>query len=103
AAPASAATGAETAMAEIARRSGVGPATLYRNFATRHELLEALLTEEGDEVCAPPETAEVDSPGDRLTSWLRRFFSYVTTKRPVVIGLLEHTDRTNPVFDTRGR
>ena len=30
-----AATGAETSMAEIARRSGVGPATLYRNFATR--------------------------------------------------------------------
>jgi AcrR family transcriptional regulator len=98
-----AATGAETSMAEIARRSGVGPATLYRNFATRHELLEALLTEEVDEVCAAAATAEGDSPGDRLTSWLRRFFSYVTTKRPVVIGLLEHTDRTNPVFDTRGR
>src|ERR1700761_6750714 len=98
-----AATGAETSMAEIARRSGVGPATLYRNFATRHELLEALLTEEVDQVCAAAATAEGDSPGDRLTSWLRRFFSYVTTKRPVVIGLLEHTDRTNPVFDTRGR
>lgn len=38
-----AATGAETSMAGIARRSGVGPATLYRNFATRRELLEALL------------------------------------------------------------
>jgi AcrR family transcriptional regulator len=37
-------------MAEIARRSGVGPATLYRNFATRHELLEALLADEVEEV-----------------------------------------------------
>ena len=98
-----AATGAETSMAEIARRSGVGPATLYRNFATRHELLEALLVDEVDEVCAAAATVEGDTPADRLTTWLRRFFQYVTAKRPVVIGLLEHTDRTNPVFDSRGR
>jgi AcrR family transcriptional regulator len=98
-----AATGAETSMAEVARRSGVGPATLYRNFATRRELLEALLAGEVDEVCAAAATVEGDSPGDRLTTWLRRFFQYVTTKRPVVIALVEDTDRTNPVFDTRGR
>lgn len=98
-----AATGAETSMAEIARRSGVGPATLYRNFASRRELLEALLVDEVDEVCAAAATVEGDSPRDRLMTWLRRFFQYVTTKRPVVIALVEQTDRTNPVFDTRGR
>jgi AcrR family transcriptional regulator len=98
-----AATGAETSMAEIARRSGVGTATLYRNFATRRELLEALLVDEVDEVCAAAATVEGDSPEDRLTTWLRRFFRYVTTKRPVVLGLLEHTDRTDPVFQSRGR
>jgi AcrR family transcriptional regulator len=98
-----AATGAETSMAEVARRAGVGPATLYRNFATRRELLQALLTDEVEEVCAAAATIEGDSPGDRLTTWLRRFFQYVTTKRPVVMGLLEHVDRTDPVFQTRGR
>ncbi|RAJ58777.1 TetR family transcriptional regulator [Streptomyces sp. Amel2xB2] len=98
-----AATGAETSMAEIARRSGVGSATLYRNFATRHELLEALLVDEVDEVCAAAAAVEGDSPGDRLTTWLQRFFQYVTTKRPVVLGLLEHADRTDPVFQSRGR
>jgi AcrR family transcriptional regulator len=67
-------------MAEVARRSGVGPATLYRNFATRRDLLEALLVDEVDEVCAAAATVEGDSPEDRLTTWLRRFFSYVTTK-----------------------
>jgi hypothetical protein len=36
-------------------------------------------------------------------AWLRRFFQYVTGKRPIVLGLLEHTDRTDPVFDSRGR
>ncbi|MFD9697934.1 TetR/AcrR family transcriptional regulator [Lentzea sp. NPDC059081] len=95
--------GPETSMAEVARRSGVGSATLYRNFATRHELLEALLVDEVDEVCAAASTVEGDTPADRLTTWLRRFFRYVTTKRPVVLGLLEHTDRTDPVFQSRGR
>jgi AcrR family transcriptional regulator len=98
-----AATGAETSMAEIARRSGVGSATLYRNFATRHELLEALLVDEVDEVCAAAATVEGDSPGERLTAWLRRFFQYVTGKRPIVLGLLEHTDTTDPVFKSRSR
>jgi len=96
-------TGPETSMAEVARRAGVGMATLYRNFASRRELLEALLTDEVDAVCAAAATVEGESPGDRLATWLRRFFQYVTTKRPVVIGLVEDTDRTNPVFDTRGR
>lgn len=98
-----AATGAETSMAEVARRSGVGSATLYRNFATRHALLEALLVDEVDEVCGAATTVEGDSPADRFATWLRRFFQYVTTKRPLVLGLLEHTDTTNPVFDTRAR
>ena len=98
-----AATGAETSMVEIARRSGVGSATLYRNFATRHELLEALLVDEVDEVCAAAATVEGDSPRERLTVWLRRFFQYVSTKRPIVLGLLQHTDTTDPVFHSRGR
>src|SRR6202167_5830640 len=68
------ATGAETSMAEIARRSGIGQATLYRNFATRRQLVEALLAGEVDEVCAAAATVEGDSPEDRLTTWLRRFF-----------------------------
>jgi AcrR family transcriptional regulator len=96
-------TGAETSMAEIARRSGVGSATLYRNFATRHELLEALLANEVDEVCAAAATVEGRSPEERLMTWLRRFFQYVSTKRPIVLGLLEHTDTTDPVFQSRGR
>jgi AcrR family transcriptional regulator len=95
--------GAATSMNEIARRAGVGSATLYRNFATRHELLEALLAEEVDEVCAAAATVEGASPQERLMNWLRRFFRYVTAKRPVVLGLLEHTDTNDPVFQTRGR
>jgi AcrR family transcriptional regulator len=95
--------GGETSMAEIARRSKVGQATLYRNFATRRELLEAILTAEVDEVCAAARTCAGDTAAQRFTTWLRRFFQYVADKRPVVIELVEHTDTGNPVFKTRSQ
>jgi AcrR family transcriptional regulator len=89
--------GAEVSMAEIARRSGVGSATLYRNFATRRELLEALLAEEVDAVCTAASAAGGGSPGTRLAAWLQRFFQFITSKRPVAVELLEHVDRASPV------
>jgi AcrR family transcriptional regulator len=46
---------AEVSMAEISRRAGVGMATLYRNFASRRELLEALYSEEVDAICIAAE------------------------------------------------
>jgi len=85
-------------MAEIVRRSGVGSATLYRNFATRRDLLEALYVDEVDAVCAAASTIEGQSAGARLTAWLQRFFQFVTSKRHVAVELLEHVDRTSPVF-----
>ena len=85
-------------MAEIVRRSGVGSATLYRNFATRRDLLEALYVDEVDAVCAAASAVEGQSAGARFTAWLQRFFQFVTSKRHVAAELLEHVDRTSPVF-----
>jgi AcrR family transcriptional regulator len=90
--------GADASMAEIARRSGVGSATLYRNFPNRRDLLEALLTDEVNAVCAAASAPGGDSAGTRLTTWLQRFFQFVASKRPVAVELLEHVDRSSPVF-----
>ncbi|XVU28927.1 TetR/AcrR family transcriptional regulator [Actinoplanes sp. CA-054009] len=90
----------EVSMAEIARRAGVGSATLYRNFPSRRDLLEALLAEEIDEVCAAASTVTGDTAAGRLTAWLRRFYDYLTGKNPVTVELLEHVDRDHPVFGT---
>jgi AcrR family transcriptional regulator len=98
-----ASSGTATSMAEIARRSGIGQATLYRNFATRHALLEALLMDEVTEVCDAAVIVVGATPMARLTAWLRRFYAYVTAKRPVVMSLLEHTDTSDPVFKTRSQ
>jgi AcrR family transcriptional regulator len=85
-------------MAEISRRAGVGSATLYRNFANRRELLEALYVDEIDTVCRAATTITADSPEATLDAWLRRFYAYFTSKRFVAAALLEHADRNDPVF-----
>jgi AcrR family transcriptional regulator len=84
---------ADVSMAEISRRAGVGMATLYRNFPGRRELLEALYMDEVNAICAAAETVDGD-----LLAWLRRFFAFVTSKHHIAAELLEHTDRSNPLF-----
>ena len=91
---------AAISMAEISRRAGVGMATLYRNFPGRRELLEALYADEVEAVCSAAETIDGESPGAALAAWLHRFFAFSTAKRHIASELLEHTDRSNPLFDT---
>jgi len=92
--------GVEVSMAEVARRAGVGSATLYRNFTSRHELLEALYTHEIDVVCAA--AAGVDQSSSGLVEWLRSFYGYFRSKQLVATDLLQHADQADPVF-TSGR
>jgi AcrR family transcriptional regulator len=89
--------GADVSMAEVSRRAAVGMATLYRNFASRRELLEALYLDEIDAVCEAAATSDGPSPGAAFAGWLRRFFVYFTGKRHVAAELLE-ADGDNPVF-----
>jgi AcrR family transcriptional regulator len=91
---------ADISMAEVSRRAGVGMATLYRNFPGRRELLEALFADEVDAVCEAAETVDGETPGAVLTAWLHRFFTFSTGKRHIAAELLEHTDRSHPLFDT---
>ena len=84
----------EVSMAEVARRAGVGMATLYRNFPSRRELLEALYVDEVDALCAPGEPA---APGAAFTDWLRRFFAFSARKRQLAAELLQQPD-TSPVL-----
>ena len=89
---------AEVSMAEISRRAGVGMATLYRNFPGRRELLEALFIDEVNAICEAAETAGGEAPGAALARWLRRFFAFITSKRPIASELLEHMDSGDPIF-----
>lgn len=90
---------AEVSMAEIARRAGVGMATVYRNFPGRRELLEALFTHEVNAVCEAAETADGETPAAVLMAWLQRCFAFFISKRHVASELLKHSDSSNPVFN----
>src|SRR3977135_786190 len=91
---------ADVSMREISRRAGVGMATLYRNFPGRRELLEALYTDEVNAICKAAGTVDGETTGAVLTAWLHRFFAFSTSKRHIASELLEHTDRSNPLFDS---
>jgi AcrR family transcriptional regulator len=90
---------AEVSMAEISRRAGVGMATLYRNFPGRRELLEALYADEVSAICKAAKTVGGETPGAVLVAWLHRFFAFVTSKHHIASELLQHTDRSNSLFD----
>jgi AcrR family transcriptional regulator len=97
-------TEAPVSMAEISRRAGVGMATLYRNFPSRQELLEALYTDEVDAVCAAAEIVDGETPGAVLTAWLHRFFAFYNSKRHVGHELLRQSDASRPfMHEGRGR
>jgi AcrR family transcriptional regulator len=83
--------GAPPSMAEIARRAGVGMATLYRNFPGRRELLEALYTDEVDAICAAAETLP-------FTAWVHRFLAFSAGKRGLAAELLA-LDRSHPMVN----
>ena len=82
-------------MAEISRRAGVGMATLYRNFPSRQELLEALFTDDVNAVCAAAATVDGETPGAVLTAWLHRFFAFYNSKRHVGSELLNSPTTAN--------
>src|SRR5438105_926111 len=76
--------GSEVALDEIARRAGVGNATLYRHFPTRADLLAAVYADEVASLCERGnQLSATASPLDALFAWLDAFVVHVSTKRPL--------------------
>ncbi|MEU6139133.1 helix-turn-helix domain-containing protein [Streptomyces sp. NPDC047081] len=76
--------GVDASMRDIARRAGVGLATLLRHFPTREALFEALLRTNFDELATRAgELEAADSPADALVSWLRDFVACAHNYRGV--------------------
>ena len=72
---------------DIARQAGVGIGTLYRNFPTRSDLVEAVYVSEIEELLQAARDASEREPWDALDTWLRRFSGYVATKLAMLQGL----------------
>ncbi|MBP2471203.1 AcrR family transcriptional regulator [Crossiella equi] len=79
--------GPQASLDEIARRSGVSIATLYRNFPTREDLVEEVHREEVEQLCQAAEGLAEREPWDALETWLHRFTGYLATKLALADGL----------------
>jgi AcrR family transcriptional regulator len=74
--------GANASLDDIARRAGVGIATLYRRFPTRDALLETILDEGTAAIVARGhELMSAKSPVDGLMRWLLALAAHVTKYR----------------------
>jgi AcrR family transcriptional regulator len=90
--------GSDVALDDIARRAGVGNATLYRHFPTRGDLLVAVYAEEVAELCEQSQALlHKPSAADALFDWLDRFIVHVATKRALAMGATD--SRRAELFD----
>jgi len=80
-------SGADASLEDIARRAGVGIGTLYRNFPTRQDLFERVYIGEVEDLCTAARDLADLPPWDALAGWLRRFVSYIATKRALMEAL----------------
>ncbi|MEH3054826.1 MAG: helix-turn-helix domain containing protein [Patulibacter minatonensis] len=95
--------GTEVSMNEIARRAGVGVATLYRHFPQRDDLVAAIYAEELASLGgAVDEFLASMTPDDALTAWGARLLEYAITKRGLGAALLAMRERGDVRVDARG-
>jgi AcrR family transcriptional regulator len=77
--------GAEASMRDIARRAGVGLATLLRHFSTREALFEALLCTHLDTLTRKADELESSASADEaLLTWFRELVAFTRSYRGVV-------------------
>jgi AcrR family transcriptional regulator len=82
--------GAAASLDDIARRSGVGNATLYRHFSTRDALIEAVYRSEVERLAAAEQRfATTLRPLEALRAWMLLFIDHVAAKTLII-----------PVMDT---
>lgn len=80
--------GVDAPLEEIARRANVGIGTLYRHFATRDALIEAVYRRELDLLCDGIDDLLAQNPSDvALALWMHRFVEYVAKKRGMAMAL----------------
>ncbi|MFC0438334.1 TetR/AcrR family transcriptional regulator [Kutzneria buriramensis] len=86
------ADGPEASLDEIARRAGVGNATLYRHFPTRRDLLVAVCVDDVEKLCAIG--GELRPREGALEAWLRAYVEHIRTRRGLGAAFADSRDST---------
>ncbi|MEU8401062.1 helix-turn-helix domain-containing protein [Nonomuraea sp. NPDC048892] len=92
--------GAEASLEEIARRAGVGSATLHRHFPSRQRLLEAVFRDKVEALCATAEdlAAGSDDPGRALATWLGAVARHAVANRGLAASLMRGAHDGDPAW-----
>ncbi|MBT2227776.1 TetR/AcrR family transcriptional regulator [Nonomuraea sp. NEAU-A123] len=91
--------GAEASLEEIARRAGVGSATLHRHFSSRQALLEAVFRDRVAGLCAKArDLAAAQDPGPALVAWLRAVAAHATANRGLAASLIRGAREGDPTW-----
>jgi len=73
---------------DIARRSGIGNATLYRHFPTRDDLIEAVYRSEVEKLAAAQQRfAATMPPLEALRAWMLLFIDHVAQKKLIIAAM----------------
>ena len=88
--------GAQASLEEIARRAGVGSATLHRHFPSRRALLEEVFRVGVAQLCARAAAQPGEDPGAELAAWLEEMTVYTATHRGLAAALLAGPDGLSP-------
>ena len=80
--------GVDIAIDEVAKRAGVGIATLYRHFPTREALITGAYVREVERFCDGVEDLLAKMPADQaLITWMQRITGYVAGKPGMSLAL----------------
>ncbi|MFI6602434.1 TetR/AcrR family transcriptional regulator [Nonomuraea sp. NPDC050536] len=86
-------------MEEIARRAGVGSATLHRHFPSRQRLLEAVFRGKVEALCATAgDLADDPDPGQALVTWLRAVAGHAVSNRGLAASLMRGGQDGDPTL-----
>lgn len=79
--------GPDAPLDEVAKRAGLGNATLYRHYPTRADLLIAVYAGEVAELCDHGAALlREPSPGEAFHTWLEAFAVHVATRRTLALA-----------------
>jgi AcrR family transcriptional regulator len=91
--------GANASLDDVAKRAGVGPGTLYRHFATRAALQEAVYRDAVEQLCAAGADLRAESDARRaLTEWMRLLLDHMVARRGLAEALVAALGKQGDVF-----
>ena len=93
--------GANASLDDIAKAADVGPGTLYRHFATRESLIEAVYRTEVEKLAAAEQKfTQTMRPIEALRAWMLLFVDYIATKQIIAPALNTMVGGPSKVFES---